>query len=74
MKKISYIIIGVSIIAALLYGLAHMATSHAAGPSFVDDSAPKPPADYPTDYALQLEQMPHITVRLHDEAETPMMM
>lgn len=71
MKKIRTILLGIGIIAALLYGLARMATPPAEPTAAEHDTSPKPPAEYPADFEQKLRSVPHIHIRLHREEELP---
>lgn len=71
MKKSSYIIIVVSLMVALLYGLAHMATPTADLPELHENTTPLPPAPYPADFESQLAKIPGISIHLHDVTAVP---
>lgn len=71
MKIGCYILAGITLLVALLYGLARMAMPQAPSTSSVLTIEELPPAPYPENFEHELNQIHATRVILHEEAELP---
>ena len=69
MKIICYILAGITLLVALLYGLARMAMPQATPPTIVLATEEMPPAPYPVNFEQELQKLHATRVCLHDESE-----